>query len=75
MSRIKQTQNIDKLIETVNEVIKNRYSLSDEKLKILRDALTHLLHLKKKKGKTNEQILNEVVEIVCLLTKVFKDDD
>lgn len=75
MSRIKQTQNIDNLVESINEVTKNRYSLSDENIKTLNDAKTYLLHLKKKKGKTNEQVLNQVVKIVHLLTKVFIGDD
>lgn len=71
MSRLKQNQNIDNLIESIQVIIENQCSLSDKDLIILNEALSRLQNLKKKKGKTNEQILYEVVKIVEQLTKFF----
>lgn len=73
MSRFKQDQNIDSLIQGINTIIENRCSLSGKDLLILNEALNLLKNLKKKKGKTNEQILQIVVEVVVLLSKFFKD--
>ena len=75
MSRLKQNQNIDSLIQGIETVIENRCSLSVKDLLILNEALYLLKNLKKKKGKTNEQILQVVVEVVVLLSKFFKDSD
>ncbi|MGI6573356.1 MAG: hypothetical protein ACOX19_08110 [Fermentimonas sp.] len=75
MSRLKQNQNIDSLIQGIETVIKSRCSLSDKDLIILSEALNLLKNLKKKKGKTNEQILQTVVEVVVLLSNFFKDSD
>lgn len=75
MSRLKQNQNIDSLIQGIETVIESRCSLSDKDLLILNEALNLLKNLKKKKGKTNEQILQTVVEVVGLLSKFFKDSD
>ena len=75
MSRLKQNQNIDSLIQDIETVIESRCSLSDKDLLILNEALNLLKNLKKKKGKTNEQILQTVVEVVVLLSKFFKDSD
>ncbi|MDD4429190.1 MAG: hypothetical protein GYA02_11005 [Clostridiaceae bacterium] len=75
MSRLKQNQNIDSLIQGIETVIESRCSLSDKDLLILNEALNLLKNLKKKKGKTNEQILQTVVEVVVLLSKFFKDSD
>ena len=75
MSRLKQNQNIDSLIQGIETVIENRCSLSDKDLLILNEALNLLCNLKKKKGKTNEQILQVVVEVVVLLSRFFKDSD
>ena len=75
MSRLKQNQNIDSLIQGIETVIESRCSLSDKYLLILNEALNLLKNLKKKKGKTNEQILRTVVEVVVLLSKFFKDSD
>ncbi len=69
MSRLKQTQNIDKLILNIQFVIKNQCSLSVDDLGILNESLMVLKGLKGKKGKTNEQILTEIVKIVELFTK------
>jgi ElaB/YqjD/DUF883 family membrane-anchored ribosome-binding protein len=75
MSRLKQNQNIDSLIQGIETVIESRCSLSDKDLLILNEALNLLKNLKKKTGKTNEQILQTVVEVVVLLSKFFKDSD
>lgn len=75
MSRLKQNQNIDSLIQGIETVIESRCSLSDKDLLIFNEALNLLKNLKKKKGKTNEQILQTVVEVVVLLSKFFKDSD
>lgn len=75
MSRLKQNQNIDSLIQGIETVIESRCSLSDMDLLILNEALNLLKNLKKKKGKTNEQILQTVVEVVVLLSKFLKDSD
>lgn len=74
MSRIKQNQNIDNLIEFINIITENRCSLSDKDITILNEALTRLQNLKKKKGKTNKDIIHEVVRIVELLSIFFKND-
>ena len=53
----------------------NRYDaegLSEEDFNVLDEALEMLLILKRKKGKTNEQILREIVKIVQLLSTFFK---
>lgn len=72
MSRLKQTQNIDRLITNLQSVIENQCSLSVDDLRVLNESLVILKSLKGKKGKTNEQILSEVVKVVELLTKFFK---
>ncbi len=69
MSRLKQTQNIDSLIRNLQSVIENQCSLSESDLIIINESLEILRNLKRKKGKTNEQILCEVVKVVELLTK------
>ena len=72
MSRLKQNQNIDSLIQGINTITENRCSLSDKDVKILNEALTLLKNLKRKKGKTNEDILELVVKVVDLLSQFFK---
>jgi len=74
MARIQQSQNIDNLIQGIEFVIENRCSLSDEDLTVLSKVLTRLRFLRRKKGKTNKQILQIVVEVVAILTKVFTSE-
>ena len=74
MARKKQSQNIDRLILSINTITENRCSLSEEDVKILDEALAFLQRLKLKKGKTNKDILRVVVKTVELLSKFFKDD-
>jgi ABC-type phosphate transport system auxiliary subunit len=71
MSRLKQSRNIDSLINNVQAIIKSQCSLSEQDVKILNEALSKLQNLKKKKGRTNEQVLLEIVKVVELLTKFF----
>ncbi|TSA32804.1 MAG: hypothetical protein D4R64_15300 [Porphyromonadaceae bacterium] len=72
MARIKQCQNIDRLIHSIKSITENRCSLSEEDINILDEALTLLQNLKRKKGKTNKDILEVVVKTVELLAKFFK---
>jgi hypothetical protein len=74
MSRLKRNQNIDGLIQGIKTIAENRCSLSDEDEVILNEALDLLDSLRKKKGKTNEDILAIVVKVVCLLSSFFKND-
>ncbi len=74
MARVKQYQNIDRLIQSINSITENRCSLSDEDVKILDEALKMLRDLKRKKGKTNQQILDVVVQVVVLISKFFEED-
>jgi hypothetical protein len=71
MARFKQNQNIDDLIQGIEVIAENQCSLSEQDRIILNEALSRLQFLKRKKGKTNEQVLNEVVKVVELLTKFF----
>jgi hypothetical protein len=74
MSRLKQNQNIDGLIQSIKTIAENRCSLSDQDVVILNEALELLNSLKKKKGKTNEDILAIVAKVVGLLSFFFKND-
>lgn len=74
MSRIRQNQNIDSLIQSITSIAEDRCSLSVEDLNILDEASNLLKNLKRKKGKSNEEILQIVVKVVELLSKFFKDD-
>lgn len=71
MSRLKQNRNIDSLIQSIEAIRKSQCSLSDEDLDVLNEALEILVMLKEKKGRTNEQILTEIVKVVELLSKFF----
>jgi len=74
MSRLRRNQNIDGLIQGIETIAENRCSLSEQDLVILSEALELLKSLKKKKGKTNEDILEIVVKVVGLLSAFFKND-
>ena len=73
MSRLKQNQIIDNAIQSVASITESQCSLSETDLSVLNEALKKLQLLKRKKGKTNEQIHNEIVQVVALLVKFFKD--
>ncbi|SRX76317.1 hypothetical protein AEQU3_03317 [Aequorivita antarctica] len=71
MSRLKQYRNIDSLIQSIKTIRKSQCSLSEEDLNVLNEALEILSVLKRKKGRTNEQVLTEIVKVVELLSKFF----
>jgi hypothetical protein len=71
MSRLKQNQNIDSVIQVITIITKNQCSLSEQDLSVLNEASEKLQALKRKKGKTNEQILLELVKVVELIIKFF----
>lgn len=71
MSRLKQNQNIDNLIQGIRVITESQCSLSEKDRNVLNEALERLQNLKRKKGKTNQQILEEVAKVIALLTKFF----
>jgi hypothetical protein len=71
MSRLKQTQNIDNVIQGITVIAESQCSLSEQDRVVLNEALERLQNLKRKKGKTNEQILQEFVKVIELLTMFF----
>lgn len=75
MGRLKQNQNIDDLIQGITVIAESQCSLSEQDRNILDEALKRLQNLKRKKGRTNEQVLSELVKIVVLLTKFFANSD
>lgn len=72
MSRLKQNQNIDNLILRIAVIAESQCSLSEEDKIVLNEATERLQILKRKKGKTNEQIQREFVIVVELLMKYFR---
>ncbi|QES90263.1 hypothetical protein [Rhizosphaericola mali] len=74
MSRLKQNQIIDNAIQNVATITKNQCSLSEKDLIVLNEALERLQFLKRKKGKTNEQIRQEIAKVVGLLIDFFARD-
>lgn len=71
MSRLKQNQNIDNLIQGITVITESQCSLSEQDKIVLNEALERLQNLKRKKGKTNQQILEEIAKVIELLTKFF----
>lgn len=71
MSRLKQNQSIDSLIQSIIAITESQCSLSEQDINVLNEALERLQKLKQKKGKTNEQILNEIAKVIGLLIKFF----
>ena len=71
MSRLKQNQNIDNLIQSITVITKDQCSLSEQDKIVLDEALVRLQKLKQKKGRTNQQILKEIAKVIELLTKFF----
>ena len=71
MTRLKQNRSIDSLIQSIMAITKSQCSLSEQDIIVLNEALLRLQNLKRKKGKTNEQILDEVAKITELLIKFF----
>lgn len=69
MSRLKQSRNIDRLYKDIRSIRESQCSLSDEDQACLDQALSRLDKLKRKKGRTNEQILSEITEVIALIVK------
>lgn len=74
MSRLKQNQIIDNAIQSVVSITKSQCSLSEQDLTVLNEALERLQFLRRKKGKTNKQIQDEIAKTVELLVKFFTQD-
>ena len=72
MSRLKQNRSIDSLIEILQTIKKNQCSLSEEDDLVFDEKFSKLELLRRKKGKTNEQILTEFVKIAELLPEFLK---
>jgi hypothetical protein len=71
MPRLKQNQNMDNLIRDITIITESQCSLSEQDKFVLNEALERLQNLKRKKGKTNQQILDEIAKVIELLTKFF----
>lgn len=74
MSRLKQNQIIDNAIQSVASITKSQCSLSEQDLTVLNEALERLQFLRRKKGKTNKKIQEEIAKTVELLVKFFTQD-
>lgn len=74
MSRLKQIQIIDDVIHSISSITESQYSLSENDLTVVNEALQRLQFLKRKKGKTNKQIRDEIVKVIVLLTEIFAKD-
>jgi hypothetical protein len=74
MSRLKQNQIIDNAIQSVASITETQCSLSEKDLIVLNEALERLQFLKRKKGKTNEQIRLEIAKVIGLLIEFFAKD-
>jgi ABC-type phosphate transport system auxiliary subunit len=74
MSRLKQNQIIDNAIQSIASITKCQCSLSEQDLIVLNEALERLQFLRRKKGKTNKQIQEEIAKSVELLVKFFTQD-
>ena len=74
MSRLKQNQIIDNAIQSIASITQSQCSLSEQDLIVLNEALERLQFLKRKKGKTNKQIQEEIAKIVEILIRFFTQD-
>lgn len=74
MSRLKQNQIIDDAIMNIAFIAKSQCSLSEKDPSVLNEALERLQFLKRKKGKTNKQIRDEIAKVVELLVEFFTKD-
>jgi len=73
MSRRKQKQIIEGIISNFVFLTKNRCSLSETDT-VLSDAIENLKLLSTKKGKTNQQVLEAVSEVVDKLNEYLTKD-
>ena len=74
MSRLKQNRIIDNAIKSVASITQSQGSRSESDLILVNEVLERLKFLKQKKGKTNEQIRNEIAKVVVLLIEFFAKD-
>ena len=74
MSRLKQNQIIDNPILCIASITRSQCSLSEQDFNVLNEALERLQFLRRKKGKTNKQIQEEIARSVELLVKFFTQD-
>ena len=75
MAFLKMNQNINSLIQGIKTITENRCSLSETDLKVLTKVLAQLNELKRKKGRTYEQTLQCVVDVIALLSKFFQNSE
>lgn len=75
MSRLKQNRIIDNAIKSIASITQNQCSLSDSDLIVVNEASERLQRLKRKKGKTNEQIRDEIAKVIVLLIVFFAKDE
>lgn len=75
MSRVKQVRIIDNAIKSIASITENQCSLSEHDLCVINEALDRLQKLKRKKGKTNEQIQNEISSVIVLLIEFFANPE
>ena len=71
MSRLNQNRIIDSAINSIASITKSQCSLSETDVKVVDEAVSRLQRLKRKKGKTNEQIRQEINAVVFLIIKLF----
>jgi hypothetical protein len=71
MSRLRQNRIIDNAIRSIAFITQNQCSLSDSDLVVVNEASERLQRLKSKKGKTNEQIRDEIAKVIVLLIVFF----
>jgi flagellar motility protein MotE (MotC chaperone) len=71
MSRIKQIQKIDDVINVITSIQQSQCSLSELDIIVLNEAIESLQTLKRKKGKTNGQIHKEFEVLFESLIKFF----
>ncbi|MHB8402811.1 MAG: hypothetical protein ACYDCN_12440 [Bacteroidia bacterium] len=59
------------MIQGITVIAESQCSLSEQDKIVLNEVLERLRLLKRKKGKTNQQILKELAKVIELLTKFF----
>lgn len=74
MSRLKQNQIIDNAIQSIVSITRSQCSLSEKDLIVLNEALVRLQFLRRKKGRTNKQIQEEIAKSVELIVEFFTQD-
>jgi len=72
MSRLKQIQIIDNAIVAIASIAESQCSLSEKDRNVLNETLNKLHSLKRKKGKTNKLIQQEIAEAISLLITFFQ---